>query len=79
MMDPDVSPEAMDLAKEIITKLDAARAERQEWYVAVHDPGVATFLRGPFSTPMSARKAVNSGKVFAASEGAQGMVLPLIR
>lgn len=59
MMDPDVSPEAIELAKEIIVKLDEARAERDQ-YVALgrtmqKGPIIAV---GPFSTRRQAEKAI---------------------
>lgn len=66
-----------DLATDVIQAIDELRAKRRDWVVVVHDPGVCVHVHGPYVTKTAAEKDIGSN-VFAASEGAYALVLPLL-
>ena len=66
-----------DLATDVIQKIDALRLNRRDYYVLVHDPGVCVHLHGPYVTKNAAHKAVATGELYAASQGATYLVLPI--
>jgi hypothetical protein len=73
----DPADSVEDLATDVIQKIDALRADRKDYFVLIHDPGVCTHLHGPYITKNAAHKAVEKGDLFAASQGATYLVLPL--
>lgn len=67
MMDPDVSEDAMELARNIIDALDAARADREQWLVSARTMREGpTLTVGPWSTKNQALKA--AGKIAFADD-----------
>lgn len=73
----DPADSVEELATDVIQKIDAMRADRKDFYVLVHDPGVCLHLHGPYVTKNAAHKAVEKGDLYAASTGATYMVLVL--
>lgn len=67
------------LAANILITIDKMRADRTDYYVIVHDPGVAVHLHGPFITRNAATKAIDKGDVFAASPGAKALIVQLFK
>lgn len=67
------------LAANIIITIDKMRADRTDWYVLVHDPGVCLHLHGPYITKNKAEVAVKNGSVYAASPGATCTIMQLIK
>lgn len=67
------------LATDVLLKVDQLRADRPDWYVLVHDPGVGVFLHGSYITRNAAQRAIDNGDVFAASPGASALVMQLIQ
>lgn len=60
MMDPDVSQESMDLARDIIEALDEARQDREYWLLSARTlKDAPTITVGPFSTKNQALKAAS--------------------
>jgi len=58
MMDPDVSDDAKELARNIIDALDAMRADREWWLVSARTlRNGPTLTVGPYSTKNQALKA----------------------
>lgn len=58
MMDPTVSDESKDLARDMIEALDASRVEREQWVIyarTLKDGPIITV--GPFNTKTQAMKA----------------------
>jgi hypothetical protein len=51
---------------------------RSLFFVAVVDRGVGIHLHGPFATRSAANKAIETGDVFAATPGSNGLVLELL-
>lgn len=66
-----------DLATDVIQMIDSLRAGRKDWVVMVYDPGVAVHIHGPYITKNAAHKDIGKN-VYAASEGATYLVLPLL-
>lgn len=66
-----------DLAAEVIATIDGLREQRKDWVVVVYDPGVAVHVHGPYVTKNAAHKDIGKN-VYAASEGAYCLVLPLL-
>lgn len=70
MMDPDASPEAKDLAKDMIEALDKSREDRDQWIVTARTMvGGPIITVGPFSTMLQASKAMKK-IAFVDPEGA---------
>lgn len=67
------------LATNVLLLVDRLRAERTDWYVLVHDPGVGVFLHGAYITRNAAQRAIDKGEVFAASPNATAMVMQLMK
>ena len=67
------------LAANIIITMDKMRADRTDWYVLVHDPGVCLHLHGPFITKRKAQVAIDTGSVYAASPGATCTIMQLLK
>ena len=67
------------LATNVLLLVDRLRAERTDWYVLVHDPGVGVFLHGSYITRNAAQRAIDKGEVFAASPNATAMVMQLMK
>jgi len=77
MMDPDVSPDAKDLAKDMIEALDKAREDRDQWIVTARTmTGGPIVTVGPFSTMLQASKAMKKiSFVDTEGEGVGAMIL----
>jgi hypothetical protein len=73
----DPADSVEDLATEVILKIDSMRAQRKDYIVVVYDPGVGVHVHGPYVTKNAAHKDIGKN-VYAASEGAYSLVLPLI-
>lgn len=70
MMDPDVSEDAKELARNIIDALDAARTDREWWLVSARTiRNGPTLTVGPYSTKNQAIKA--AGKIAFADDPAK--------
>ena len=67
------------LAANIIITIDKMRADRTDWYVLVHDPGVCLHLHGPYITKNKAEVAVKNGSVYAASPGTTCTIMQLLK
>lgn len=66
-----------ELATDVIQAIDELRAKRRDWVVVVHDPGVCVHVHGPYVTQAAAQRDIGRN-VFAASDGAHALVLPLL-
>lgn len=70
IMDPDVSEDAKELARNIIDALDAAREDREWWVVSARTiRNGPTLTIGPYSTKNQALKA--AGKIAFADDPTQ--------
>lgn len=70
--------DAEELAERIIRALDEKRQDDKQYVVIVVDPGVGTYVYGPFPGRKSALNAIGK-RVVAASEGAKGGVFGVIQ
>lgn len=78
LMDPEISEDSMDLAREIIEALDQARQDRDAWVVVARtmkDGPVLTV--GPFSTVLQASKAMHKIPFADLGEGVGARLAPL--
>ena len=73
------APSVQALATDVLREVDRLRADRTDWYVLVVDPGVCVHLHGAFITKAAAQRAIDKGEVFAASPGANALILQLLK
>lgn len=66
-----------ELATDVIQCIDTLRSKRTDWVLVVIDPGVCVHVHGPYLTKAAAQKDIGKS-VFAASDGARVLVLPLL-
>lgn len=68
-----------DLATDVLNTIDQLRESRTDWFIIVIDPGVGPHLHGPYVTKNAAYKEIEKNDVYAASKGATGLVMQLIK